>query len=129
VGKWSPKKSKNHPYVCMQGVQVSVCICISPSRKLSETRSISKLKPIDTAASNVGARARVYPKGVSQAQTSDRVKGLAVMLYLLGLSYGAVSLALESLGVPLSRNGSLQHGARDRPTHPRNAHGRRSLGR
>jgi transposase-like protein len=31
------------------------------------------------------------------------VKGLAVMLYLLGLSYGAVSLALESLGVPLSK--------------------------
>src|SRR5947209_12427676 len=50
-----------------------------------------------------GRTFRVYPKGVSQAQTSDRVKGLAVMLYLLGLSYGAVSLALESLGVPLSK--------------------------
>ncbi len=46
---------------------------------------------------------RVYPPGVSHAQSSDRVKGLAVMLYLLGLSYGAVSLALESLGVPLSK--------------------------
>ena len=46
---------------------------------------------------------RVYPPGVSQAQSSARVKGLAVMLYLLGLSYGAVSLALESLGVPLSK--------------------------
>jgi transposase-like protein len=50
-----------------------------------------------------GRTFRVYPKGVSQAQTSDRVKGLAVMLYLLGLSYGAVSLAMESLGVPLSK--------------------------
>jgi transposase-like protein len=50
-----------------------------------------------------GRTFRVYPKGVSQAQTSDRVKGVAVMLYLLGLSYGAVSLALESLGVPLSK--------------------------
>ncbi len=50
-----------------------------------------------------GRTFRVYPKGVSQAQTSDRVKGLAVMLYLLGLSYGAVALALESLGVPLSK--------------------------
>ena len=29
--------------------------------------------------------------------------GLAVRLYLLGLSYGAVSLVLESLGVPLSK--------------------------
>jgi transposase-like protein len=50
-----------------------------------------------------GRTFRVYPKGVSQAHTSERVKGLAVLLYLLGLSYGAVSLALESLGVPLSK--------------------------
>jgi transposase IS66 family protein len=46
---------------------------------------------------------RIYPVGVSHAQSSERVRGLAVMLYLLGLSYGAVSLALESLGVPLSK--------------------------
>jgi transposase-like protein len=45
---------------------------------------------------------RVYPAGVTHAHSSDRVKGLAVLLYLLGLSYGAVSLALESLGVALS---------------------------
>ena len=50
-----------------------------------------------------GRTFRVYPAGVSQEQTSERVKGLAVMLYLLGLSYGAVPLALESLGVPLSK--------------------------
>lgn len=50
-----------------------------------------------------GRTFRVYPPGVSQAQSSDRVKGLAVMLYLLGLSYGATSLALGSLGVPLSK--------------------------
>jgi len=50
-----------------------------------------------------GRTFRVYPKGVSKAQVSDRVKGLAVMLYLLGLSYGAVSLAMESLGVPFSK--------------------------
>jgi hypothetical protein len=42
---------------------------------------------------------RVYPSGVTQAQTSQRVKGLGVLLYLLGLSYGATSLALEALGV------------------------------
>ena len=50
-----------------------------------------------------GRTFRVYPTGVSPAQTSDRVKGLGVMLYLLGLSYGAVSLALERLGVSLSK--------------------------
>jgi len=32
------------------------------------------------------------------------VKGLAVMLYLLGLSYGATSLALEALGVYLCKS-------------------------
>jgi len=47
---------------------------------------------------------RVYPTGVSRAQVSRRVDGLAVMLYLLGLSYGAVSLALEALGVSLCKS-------------------------
>ena len=47
---------------------------------------------------------RVYPQGPTRAQTSQRVKGLAVMLYLLGLSYGAVSLALEGLGVALCKS-------------------------
>jgi transposase-like protein len=46
---------------------------------------------------------RVYPRGVSKAQVSLRVKGMAVMLYLLGLSYGAVELMLEALGVFLSK--------------------------
>jgi transposase-like protein len=46
----------------------------------------------------------VYPKGVTRAQTSLRVKGLAVLLYLLGLSYGAVSLALEALGTYMCKS-------------------------
>jgi transposase-like protein len=47
---------------------------------------------------------RLYPEGLTRAQTSQRVKGLAVMLYLLGLSYGATSLALEALGVYLCKS-------------------------
>ncbi len=47
---------------------------------------------------------RVYPQGTTSAQTSQRVKGLAVMLYLLGLSYGATCLALEGLGVYLCKS-------------------------
>jgi transposase-like protein len=47
---------------------------------------------------------RLYPQGVTHAQTSQRVKGLAVMLYLLGLSYGATSLALEALGVYMAKS-------------------------
>lgn len=47
---------------------------------------------------------RIYPRGVSKAQTSQRVTGLGVLLYLLGLSYGAVSLTLEALGVYLCKS-------------------------
>jgi transposase-like protein len=47
---------------------------------------------------------RVYPQGVTRAQTSQRVKGLGLMLYMLGLSYGATSLALEALGVYMSKS-------------------------
>jgi hypothetical protein len=47
---------------------------------------------------------RVYPEGPTRAQTSQRVKGLAVMLYLLGVSYGAVSLALDGLGISLCKS-------------------------
>jgi hypothetical protein len=47
---------------------------------------------------------RVYPTGVNRAPTSQRVKGLAVMLYLLGLSYGATALALEALGAYMCKS-------------------------
>ena len=47
---------------------------------------------------------RVYPPGVTGAHTSQRVKGLAVLLYMLGLSYGAASLALEALGVYMCKS-------------------------
>jgi transposase-like protein len=45
-----------------------------------------------------GRTFRVYPKGVTQAHHSDALKGLAVLLYILGLSYGAVSDVLDALG-------------------------------
>jgi transposase-like protein len=51
-----------------------------------------------------GRTFRVYPTGVNHAPTSQRVKGLAVLLYVLGLSYGAVALALEALGVYLCKS-------------------------
>ena len=46
---------------------------------------------------------RVYPQGVLSSQVSQRVKGMAVMLYLLGLSYGAVEIMLGALGVHMSK--------------------------
>jgi hypothetical protein len=51
-----------------------------------------------------GRTFRVYPQGVLAGQVSQRLKGMAVMLYLLGLSYGAVELMLEALGVFLSKS-------------------------
>jgi transposase-like protein len=50
-----------------------------------------------------GRTFRVYPEGVSHDQTSARLKGVAVMFYVLGMSYGAVATALRALGWPLSR--------------------------
>jgi hypothetical protein len=47
---------------------------------------------------------RQYPPGVTRAQTSQRVNGLGVMLYVLGLSYGATSLALDALGVYMCKS-------------------------
>ncbi len=41
---------------------------------------------------------RVYPRGVSKAHQSDRLKAITVLLYVLGLSYGAVSDFLSALG-------------------------------
>jgi transposase-like protein len=46
---------------------------------------------------------RVYPKGVSEKQISKRVNGMAVMLYILGLSYGAVEIVLNSLGMGIGK--------------------------
>lgn len=47
---------------------------------------------------------RVYPQGVVKKQASQRGLGLAIMLYVLGLSYGAVAIVLEALGVSLSKS-------------------------
>jgi hypothetical protein len=46
---------------------------------------------------------RVYPKGVNQKQISKRVNGMAVMMYILGLSYGAVEIVLHSLGMGIGK--------------------------
>jgi len=50
-----------------------------------------------------GCTFRVYPQGVGRQQMSHRVIGLAVMLYVLGLSYGAVAIVLSALGIGLGK--------------------------
>ena len=46
---------------------------------------------------------RVYPQGVGKKHLSQRVSGLAIMLYVLGLSYGAVAIVLETLGIGIGK--------------------------
>lgn len=46
---------------------------------------------------------RVYPQGVGKKHVSQRVSGLAIMLYVLGLSYGAVAIVLETLGIGIGK--------------------------
>jgi hypothetical protein len=55
-----------------------------------------------------GRSFRVYPQGVNDDQTSGRLKGLAVLFYIMGLSYGAVSLVLTALGHPLGKTAAYQ---------------------
>lgn len=50
-----------------------------------------------------GGTFRVYPRGVSRGQQSDRLKAMSVLLYVLGLSYGAVEDFVEALGVYISK--------------------------
>ena len=47
---------------------------------------------------------RVYPQGVSGSHCSDTLKGLAVLLYILGISYGGVEDVLTALGCFLSKS-------------------------
>ena len=51
-----------------------------------------------------GCTFRVYPQGVGHQHISHRVIGLAVMLYVLGLSYGAVAITLEALGIGIGKS-------------------------
>jgi transposase-like protein len=51
---------------------------------------------------------RVYPQGVSRAQRSDRLRGIGIMLYVLGLSYGGVEDALWALGLPGSKSSTYR---------------------
>lgn len=52
---------------------------------------------------------RVYPTGVSQAHQSDTLKGLSVLLYILGISYQGVADLLVTLQHPVSKTTVYQN--------------------
>lgn len=47
---------------------------------------------------------RVYPRGITARDQSERVRGFSVLLWLLGLSYRGVEDALVGLGVVLKKS-------------------------
>ncbi len=51
---------------------------------------------------------RVYPQGVGRAQQSDRLKGLSILFYVLGISYRGVEDMLEAFGLTLDHT-SVYH--------------------
>jgi transposase-like protein len=74
-------------------------ICAKPLRDTHYTQVIAQRYRCLTC----GRSFRVYPTGVSHAHHSDTLKGLSVLLYILGLSYQGVSDLLESLGFFLGK--------------------------
>lgn len=82
-------------------------------RRFSPRQAVRK-KVIDSGIQEVvawryeclqcGHTFRVYPQGVNAKQISKRVLGLAIMLYLLGLSYGAVEIVLASLAIGIGKS-------------------------
>lgn len=90
-----------------------------PKRKCAGTHfqahELNCRKPVrDTRQTHVVARRhrclkcqrtfRVYPTGVSRDQQSDTLKGLSVLLYVLGLSDQGVADLLDALEYPLAKS-------------------------
>ncbi len=72
------------------------------SKKIVDTQ-YSEVRAWRWECTTCGHVFRVYPKGVSRKRISKRVNGMAVMLYLLGLSYGAVEIVLNRLGIGIGK--------------------------
>jgi transposase-like protein len=72
---------------------------------------------------------RVYPNGVSSAYRSDRLKGIGIMLYVLGISYGGVEDALRAFGWAGSKSSVYRdvQAAGEAVKRLRAAHGKRKV--
>ena len=77
-----------------------------PRQKVSKNILDTKYQEVSAwryECAKCGCTFRVYPEGVNKQQISKRVNGMAIMLYILGLSYGAVEIVLGSLGVSIGK--------------------------
>jgi len=71
---------------------------VQGERKTIRDLEHEEVKSLRRKCLRCGHKMRVYPRGVSGAQQSDRLKAITVLLYVLGLSYGAVSDFVGALG-------------------------------
>jgi len=74
-----------------------------PERKAIRDLQHSVVEAYRWRCLSCGRTFRVYPPGVGRAQQSQRLQGLSVLLYVLGLSYGAVEDLLEALGALVAK--------------------------
>lgn len=79
------------------------CHGVQGEEKALRDFSWAGVKSVRQRCLRCGCKTRVYPRGVSRAQQSDRLKGITVLLYVLGLSYGAVSDFVGAMGSYLCR--------------------------
>jgi transposase-like protein len=98
-----PDQYENPKTCCTPGCRGKRFLIIQEVEKKLRDSKYDEVKARRYKCLSCGHTFRVYPRGVSSAQVSQRVKGMAVMLYLLGLSYGAVVIMLEALEIYLSK--------------------------
>jgi len=72
-----------------------------PAKALRDTR-LDEVKAQRIQCTNCQTTLRLYPKGVSKRKQSERLRGLSILLWLLGVSYRGVIDFLIALGTHLS---------------------------
>ena len=83
------------------------------SKKIVDAQS-PKVTALRCECEQCGHVFRVSPQGVSKQHIAKRVNGMAVMLSMLGLSYGAGDIVLHSLGMGIGKTSvyrAVQFGA------------------
>jgi len=71
-------------------------------RRVSDPK-IDQIEVLRRPCKRCGNTFTVRPQGVTQARATDRTKALALIWYILGLSYDAVTIALEAQGMTFSK--------------------------
>lgn len=99
-----------------------------PDKALRDTR-LDQVQVQRIQCTDCGTTMRRYPKGISKRKQSERLRGLTILLWLLGISYRGVVDVLIALGTHLSHttvyNNVQQAGEKVRQLQERRIPGRR----